>query len=56
METAETAVVLFYTFRKIPTGTFAVKFSVKLLPANVGFVNYSGLKFSLAFQIPEAAL
>ena len=28
----------------------AVKFSVKLLPANMGFVNYSGLKFSPDFQ------
>ena len=28
----------------------AVKFSVKLLPTNMGFVNYSGLKFSSDFQ------
>ena len=27
-----------------------VKFSGKLLPANVGFANCSGLKFSLDFQ------
>ena len=28
----------------------AVKFSVKLLSANMGFVNFSGLKFSPDFQ------
>ena len=28
----------------------AVKFSVKLLPTNMSFVNYSGLKFSPDFQ------
>ena len=28
----------------------AVKFSVKLLPANMGFVSYSRLKFSPDFQ------
>ena len=30
--------------------TCAVKFSVKLSPTNLGFVNYSGLKFSRDFQ------
>ena len=45
MKATETAV-----FRKIPTGTPAVKFSVKLLPANMGFVNYSGLKFPQIFR------
>ena len=35
---------------KPATGTFAVKFSVKLLPANKGFVNYSRLKFSQIFR------
>ena len=34
--------------------TSAMKFLAKLLPANMGFVNYSGLKFSPAFQNPEA--
>ena len=29
---------------------FSVKFSVKMLPANMGFLKYSGLKFSLHFQ------
>ena len=42
--------ILFYTFRKIPTGTSAGKFSVKLLPGNMGFVNCSGLQFSPDFQ------
>ena len=40
---------------KIPRGTSAVKFSVKLLPANIGCVNYSGLKFSPDFQNTEPA-
>ena len=31
----------------------ALKFSVKLLPANMWFVNYSGLKFSPDFQNTE---
>ena len=34
-------------------GTSAVKFSVKLLLANMGFVNYSRLKFSPDFQNTE---
>ena len=29
---------------------FALKFSVKLFPANMWFVNYSRLKFSSDFQ------
>ena len=40
---------------KIPRGMSAVKFSVKLLPANIGCVNYSGLKFSPDFQNTEPA-
>ena len=47
--------ILLYTFRKIPTGIFAVKFSVKLLPANEGFVIYSGLRFFPDFQNKEVA-
>ena len=35
-------------------GTSALKFSVKLLPANMWFVNYSGLKYSPDFQKTEA--
>ena len=31
----------------------AVKFSVKLSPTNMGFVNYSGLTFSPDFQKAE---
>ena len=31
---------------KNPPGNVSVKFSVKLLPANMGFVNCFGLKFS----------
>ena len=42
--------ILFQTFRKIPMGTSVVKFSVKLLPASMGFANYSGLKFYPNFQ------
>ena len=45
-----------YCFRhpgKISTKTSALKFSVKLLPANIGFVNYSGLKFFPDFQSTE---
>ena len=42
--------ILFYTFWKIPTGKFPVKFWVQLLPANMGFVNYSVLKFSQDFH------
>ena len=34
-------------------GTSALKFSVQLLPANVWFVNYFGLKFSPDFQNTE---
>ena len=33
-----------------PVLVSAVKFSVKLLSANMGFVNFSGLKFSPDFQ------
>ena len=29
--------IVLYKFRKIPAGMSAVKFSVKLLPANMGF-------------------
>ena len=32
---------------------FAVKFSVKLWPTNMGFINYSRLKFSPDFQNKE---
>ena len=45
-----------YCFRhpgKTSTKTSALKFSVKLLPANIGFVNYSGLKFFPDFQSTE---
>ena len=38
---------------KIPTGTPAVKFSVKLSSANMSFVNCFGLKFSPDFQNTE---
>ena len=41
---------MFQTFWEISTGTPALKFSVKLLPANMSFVNYSGLKLSPDFQ------
>ena len=34
-------------------GTFALKFSVKLSSTNIGFVNYSSLKFSPDFQNTE---
>ena len=34
-------------------GTSALKFSVKLSPTNMGFVNYSRLKFSPDFQNTE---
>ena len=44
------------TFQKSSTGTSALKFSVKLLPANMGFVNYSGLKFSQIFRIQRSFL
>ena len=37
----------------MPTATSAVKFSLKLLPTNMGFVNYSVLKFSPDFQNTE---
>ena len=37
--------------RKMSTGTSALKFSVKLLPASMWFVNYS--EFSLDFQNTE---
>ena len=47
MKATETAVDI---VRKFPTGTSAVKFAVKLLPANIGFVYYSGRKFSPDFQ------
>ena len=47
--------ILFYKFWKIPKRTLAVKFSVKLLFANMGFVNYSGLKFFPDFQNKEVA-
>ena len=47
MKATETAVDI---VRKFPTGTSAVKFSVKLLPANMGFVNYSRRKFFPDFQ------
>ena len=36
-------------------GTSALKFSVKLLPVNMEFVNYSRLKFSPEFQNTEPA-
>ena len=35
---------------------FAVKFSVNLLPANLVFVNYSGLKFCPTFQNSEVVV
>ena len=47
--------ILFHTFRKMPERKFAGQFSVKLLPTNMGFANYSGLKFSQDFQNTEAA-
>ena len=34
-------------------GTSALKFSVKLLPPGMWFVDYSGLKFSPGFQNTE---
>ena len=43
----------FNMFRKIFTGTSASRLSVMLLPANMGFVNYSWLNFSLDFQNTE---
>ena len=42
-----------YTFWKIPMGTSAVKPSVKLLSANIMFVDYFGLKFSSDFENTE---
>ena len=45
--------MLFETFRKISKGTSALKFSVKLLPANMWLVNYSVLKFFPDFQNTE---
>ena len=47
MKAAETAVDI---VSKILTGTSAVKFSVTLLPANIAFVNCSGLKLPQDFQ------
>ena len=40
-------------FRKLSTRKSGSKFSVKLLPANMGFANYSGLKFSQDIQNTE---
>ena len=38
IKATETALwILFYKFQKTPMGMSAVKFSVKLLPANMGF-------------------
>ena len=47
MKATETAVDI---VQKFPTGTSAVKFLVKLLPANMEFVNYSGRKFFPDFK------
>ena len=47
MKATETAVDI---VQKFPTGTSAVKFLVKLLPANMEFVNYSRRKFFPDFQ------
>ena len=45
--------ILFQTFQKNSTETSALKFSVKLLPASMWFLNSSGLKFSPDFQNTE---
>ena len=45
--------VLFQTFWKFPTGTSAVKFSLKLPSANMRFVNCFRLKNSSDFQNTE---
>ena len=40
-------------FGKIPTAKSALKFALKLSPTNMGFLNYSVLKYSLDFQNTE---
>ena len=40
----------FNIFRKISTGASGLQFSLKLLSANIRFVNYSRLKFSQIFR------
>ena len=50
MKATETAVDTALAVLKNLHGKSVVKFSVKLLPANMGFANCSGLKFSLDFQ------
>ena len=50
MKVTEQLWILFYKFLIIPTGMSAVKFSVKLLPANRDFRNCCVLKFSPDFQ------
>ena len=50
MKATETAVDIALAVLKNLHGKSVVKFSVKLLPANMGFANCSGLKLSLDFQ------
>ena len=45
--------ILCQKFRRIPTATSTLKFSLKLQPANMGFINSSRLKFSPDFQNTE---
>ena len=55
-KSTDTAVDIFLDvseFSKVPRETSALKSSVKLWPANMGFVNYSGLKLSPDFQNTE---
>ena len=54
MKATETVVDIALNVSKISTGMSAVKFSVKLSPTSIGFVNYSRLKFSPDFQKTEA--
>ena len=49
MKATEAVVDIALGVSKISTGMTAVKFSVKLSPATVGFVNYSRIKVSPDF-------
>ena len=48
--------ILFYTFWKIPMGTPAAKISVKLLSANITFVNCLGLDFPQILRTQKSFL
>ena len=52
-ETAVDIVLDLSELPNVPRGTSTLKSLVKLLPANMGFANYSKLKFSPDFQNAE---